>query len=692
MPDQAEDSVVCPSCNSKFKLSGDQAETVDFSLGRMIGHFEIRTLLGEGHFGSVYSAFDTKLERIVALKIPRDGRLSKNSISDFLKEARAASAIRHPNVLQVYEVGQIDERPYIVTEFIEGISLANWLRSRETRPRHLAEIMCQICDGVHAAHASGVIHRDLKPSNVLMDSESKPHVADFGLAKRLYAQDMTVTKNGAVFGTPAYMSPEQATGEVDKIKEASDVFSLGVCFYQMLSGKLPFQATDSYTVMHLIRTEAPMPLRSRDASIPRDLQTICFRALEKLPERRYPSAKEMKEDLGRFLEGRTIEARPVSPITRGWRWLYVNRMPAALAAMFVALSAVSLLLMKRQSNTAGSVPVNIKCVMPGVASGRVNWTFAKLDSDRLPMRSKVIRHTNASLDLHLDLDPGEYLVVVEAPGIGFHEVYRRIPEDRSMVSGKWTPIQFQFVDGTVQLPDVTLKRSEEISSDLVFIRGGDFVAGDKGNPFAPETEFQIDDFWIQATEVTFESYSRIAPPPALYKRSSNESGQSDFPIVGVSFYQAAHYAEAIGCRLISELEWQYVCTNGGTTNFPWGDEKRKLPWQLEAVASNIADVASIGEVYGLMSNCSEITSTPLRPYPGGEMRAEAHVDGFVYKGGPFKLPPTKGLEYSADSRLALADRNAFGDFLGFRCARSSSPWNADSTVFRGRAVARLKSP
>jgi WD40 repeat protein len=303
-----------------------------------LGKYELEEVVGHGSFGVVYRARDTELDRTVAVKVPRPGGVPREEADRFLREARSAARLRHPQIVSLLEIGQSAGTCYLVYEFVHGTTLAGRLAAGPLNPAAAAELLAQVAEAIDYAHRHGVIHRDLKPSNLLLDAAGRPHVLDFGLAKR-EAGEGTLTREGEVLGTPAYMSPEQARGEAHRVDGRSDVYSLGALLYQLLTGELPFRG-HARRVLHQVLHEEPRPPRSLNDLLPRDLETVCLKALAKEPGRRYASAGELAEDLRRFLRGEPIRARPVGACERGLLW--ARRRPA-LTALLAALFAVTAL-------------------------------------------------------------------------------------------------------------------------------------------------------------------------------------------------------------------------------------------------------------------------------------------------------------------------------------------------------------
>jgi formylglycine-generating enzyme required for sulfatase activity/tRNA A-37 threonylcarbamoyl transferase component Bud32 len=300
--------------------------------------YEVESVLGCGGMGVVYRARHLRLGRHVALKMTLAGTYAGlDERERFRREAEAVAALRHPNLVQVYDAGDWAGRPYFTMELIEGGSLAQRLAGTPQPARQAAALLTTLAGAVQAAHDAGVVHRDLKPGNVLLTRDGTPKIADFGLARRLDA-DERLTLSGAVIGTPSYTAPEQARGDRGAVGPRTDVYALGAILYEFLTGRPPFRAGTAAATLQQVVADEPVAPRRLNPSVPVDMQTICMKCLSKEPARRYASALELANDLGRFQAGAPIRARPVGAVERTWKW--AQRRPALAALLGVVLLAL----------------------------------------------------------------------------------------------------------------------------------------------------------------------------------------------------------------------------------------------------------------------------------------------------------------------------------------------------------------
>lgn len=289
----------CKHCGTLFSVALDAAVDTGGQPLPRIGRFQVRRRLGTGAFGAVYRAYDAELDRDVAIKVPQPGTVDNpRAIERFLREAKAAARLDHPNIVPVYDAAIDRERPYIAYAFVEGRTLAETLDRGPLDFRATARIVREIAEGLAYAHSLGIVHRDVKPANIMLDAKGHAHLMDFGLAHRLDATTR-LTQEGAVLGTPAYMSPEQTAGKTSDPIPASDQYSLGVIFYEMLAGRLPFIGPPAVVLYHVLHTE-PQPPRQINPHVPLELQVICLRALRKDAGDRYAGCQQMAEDLRRW--------------------------------------------------------------------------------------------------------------------------------------------------------------------------------------------------------------------------------------------------------------------------------------------------------------------------------------------------------------------------------------------------------
>jgi serine/threonine protein kinase len=306
--------------------------------------YELVRIIDRGGMGIVFEARQLKLGRTVAIKMISGDHLRPKLVARFRAEAEAAARLQHPNFVQIFEVGQVQDRPFFSMEYVAGGSLAERLSRQPLTPREAAEFVETLALAVHAAHERGIVHRDLKPANIMLAMDGTPKIADFGLAKRL-DDDSGHTHSGEILGTPSYMAPEQAEGKKDQIGPHTDVYALGAILYELLAHKPPFQGASPIDSLRLVISQEPIAPSRFAPATPRDLESICLKCLEKQPAQRYGSALALAEDLRRFLSGHPIVARHIGPPQRVWKWIRRHPQGVALYSLLGVLGFLPIILL-----------------------------------------------------------------------------------------------------------------------------------------------------------------------------------------------------------------------------------------------------------------------------------------------------------------------------------------------------------
>jgi len=350
--------------------------------------YEVHAILGRGGHGIVYRVRHLKLKRVAALKMLLTGQFaSPAELARFMREAEAIAALQHPNIVQIFDIGEVDGRPYFTMEFVGGGSLAQKLGGVPRPAQHCASVAQSLARAIHVAHVAGIIHRDLKPANVLLSIDGTPKISDFGLARYFEGQD-DITRDAARVGTPSYMAPEQVLAKPGTVGPFADVYALGATLYELLVGRPPFRGETPLETEQQLLTQEPVPPSRLNAKVPRDLDTICLKCLQKTPERRYETAAALADDLARLLRGEPILARRTGPVERCLKW--TRRRPAAATALASAAAAILLLLVaglwlvSQHTTAAREVAQDLRDIAE--AHRRSDWVAADRALDRAELR------------------------------------------------------------------------------------------------------------------------------------------------------------------------------------------------------------------------------------------------------------------------------------------------------------------
>jgi eukaryotic-like serine/threonine-protein kinase len=678
----------CPSCGSRFPIV-EMTVSYHSTITDRVGHFDLLDKVGEGQFGTVWRARDTRLNRIVAVKIPRSNELDEAGKSFFLREARAAAALDHPHIVHVYESGEDRDVVYIASQYIDGVTLRDRMTTHPYSPDEAARFLATVCEAVHHAHEARVIHRDLKPSNILVDAHGEPHVSDFGLAKQENAE-VTLTLSGQILGTPAYMSPEQARGESQRLDRRSDVYSLGVILYELLTGKRPFDGT-STLLLHQIQSEDPRAPRSLKESIPRDLETICLKALAKSPDRRFATAQEMADDLRRFCRGEPIHARRVSGFERTWR--RIRRNPVMAAALMVAFlsSAIALGTTLSQPRPLGEPGSKIDVISPldvrlETEPPGATVCFYQLNSETGDPDPDLRTEAPATTPVDLKLLPGDYLVVADLGDGRFHEVYRHVPKPYvGMPDNIFPHRSWKRIDGRVVLPRINIPDANVTVGMAHFEGNPAFTVGMVNSPTVPLHTRSISSFLIDTREVSFgDFFAKNFGQPPLATMTRKEGIADPLPVTGLFYDEAIAHAERVGKRLPTEWEYEYAATMGGQRRFPWGNEMLEGSlWGSQPVGEPAADhTATSPPVYGLFSNVPEFVDSRFVLYPSAPIKDPVSMlsanQTIVIRGGTINPALVSERETNGPRMRTGESRMIVSLAIGFRCARSLKPrWQPD---------------
>ncbi|MDC0935798.1 bifunctional serine/threonine-protein kinase/formylglycine-generating enzyme family protein [Pirellulales bacterium] len=641
-------------------------------VGQRIRQFILLERLGQGGFGAVWKAHDASLRRIVAVKMPLAGELTDDELRRFIREGQAAAQLSHPNIVPVYEVGRLEDSAYIVSEFIDGVTLHAWSVAGRDLPE-IIQMCAKIADAVEHAHQRGIVHRDLKPANILVDGAGEPYVTDFGLAK--WADEASgLTLEGQMLGTPAYMAPEQARGDSPRVDCRADVYALGVVLYELMTGERPFSG-DYAELLRAIVDDEPAPPRRLVPKISRDAETICLKAMEKDPRRRYASAQALAADLRRSARDEPIVARRISSIERSLRW--VRRRPwiaAALLAIVVAAISLGAAGWWRQRYDAalGLQTIRITSDPPGA-----KLAFVPLDKRTGQPQRDLVHFASGTAPIRERLKPGDYLVIAVYQDGRFHEVYRRVPQQLDEPGSHNHQFFERDAAGEVVLASVTVPDNRRIAEiEMALVEGSNaFEMGLPNSHELPQHIRAVASFYVKTTEFTLGDFRRLLNAEPSFLASADALAETH--ALRVSFDVAASVAEDLGLRLPTEVEYEYMATNRGRSKFPSGDSFPPLTLaEFGPVATPVFDrLENTPPVFGLVSNVAEWTSSWWVPYPPAKRRVLIE-DHRVVRGGNLATvegDPAVTEESRGPRQRCSVVRHGAWPGLGFRCVRSAEP-------------------
>lgn len=415
-------------------VSADLAGGKAIKPGTRLGQYILQEKIGQGGMGCVYKAMHTELKQVVAIKILLVNDSSPEQIQRFYQEAQLAAKLQHPHIVPIFNFGVEQNVPYLVMQWVDGVPLSLLLQQKKPSPRQTLDIALQIAQAMAYAHASGVIHRDLKPSNIMIDRWGRAQVFDFGIAKSRHTTQ-ELTQQGQILGTPKYMSPEQAYGNVAAVDEQSDVYAVGVMLYEMLTGKCPFDGDSAYSIIYKILHEEPIAPRKLNPRLHQDLQTLVEKAMSREKKLRYQSMRALHEDMERYLRGEAILARPPSVSYRVGKWIFRHPAFSSLLTLVVLLGITAaiwygffydpqqrLKLMYRQARSLEEK--NIILSILSTQAKRPEQAFFRQVLDAEPARLQALAlRTLADLGATLPQEKMEHYLTSQDEELGLAAIY-----------------------------------------------------------------------------------------------------------------------------------------------------------------------------------------------------------------------------------------------------------------------------
>ena len=636
-----------------------------------VANFRLEEQLGTGTYGTVWRAWDSQLERTVALKLPRFGFAPEDDLARFLKEARAVAALNHPNIVSLHAAGCDAGKVYLAFEYIDGADLRKWLRDNRIEPVRAAQLCGQIADALEHAHRRGIIHRDLKPANILIDRVGEPHVTDFGLAKRLAAADSTAS-GAHVLGTPVYMSPEQADGNSKHVDARTDVYSLGVILYELLTGRVPFEG-DQAAVFRGVLTGDAVPPRQLRPEIPRDLETVCRKAMARDRDDRYGTVAELAADLRRAAGSQPILGKPPRRISSGGIWS---------RRRFAGLALATLPVLGYAMWTGGPRREGRRVRMTTDPVGASLYFIPLNPATEVPEPDRIIHVGISPVETYLP--PGDYLVEAVLDHERFHEAIRNVPEPGVTIppagAHRASPL---MADGVIMIPRIHIRPLSDFQHMARVEGSHHFEMGVPGSTIVPRHVRSVPPFLMSPVEFTWGNY-RAFNGGRLHRPLVEEEHPNDCAME-IQFDGAVGMAERSGGRLPHEAEWEFAATLGGTlpigSAFPQNQNEDERFGPVGAPGDNDRiDLDRRVPIFGLRSNVAEWTINRMSIYPmsglSGVTLIEAKGDHRIVRGGSFRIENHNAfpLNVPCDPRERQSMfRYETARGLGFRYVRSVAP-------------------
>jgi formylglycine-generating enzyme required for sulfatase activity len=689
---------------SATHFSGEEREAAGL-IGTVLGDFVLLSVIGRGGGGgAVYLARQVSLDRTVAVKVlPGHATLFPRRLERFRREALAIARLPHPGIVPIYTVGEEDGIHYFAMEYVPAPDLHLEIKILQRKAdgeaaedgrlpapdapeacRRLASLTAEVADALQVAHDNGIVHRDVKPQNILLSREGRPRLIDFGLARDEGLG--SITQTDVIQGTPDYMSPEQARVSVEDVDHRTDVYSLGVVLYELLTLHRPFKGRTSREILYNIKAHEARPVRRFNSRVPIDLATICGKAMEKECGRRYDSAAELAADLRRFIAGEPIKARPPTLVYRARRFVTRRRtevigVAATLVALLIGVGGMQYVQRvqaeaRRPHITVRTVPesfnVGGNAVTPRVWARPID-PFDPAPGERIELGATPL--------VDVALDPGYWRIVVEVEGYGFAECTRDL-------SAGEPPVEvIAYVRST-----------NDVVAKMVSQAGGVFdfpqEAAHAGRCIHANTPLSVPGFQIDPLETTVGEYRAYLAdtgqaPPSFWDEWDLTRLADDMPAAGLTWRQSQAYAEWAGKRLATHAEWELAARGFEGREWPNGSEvagnvfgeddfmRGSGAADFEIFLAGAHPVGSHPEaatpagLHDLHGNVSEWTESMLRVFSGGEEEIN-HDVRYVMGGawdaiddGRVGLPESHGFNYIFDE-YAQSDR-------GFRCAKSVTP-------------------